>query len=490
MKNKYLLMIPAFLLASCTVGPDYRRPGVLTGQQIGESLELKDGTKRVIPQDWYKQFNDETLNYLIDCAIAGSPNVRVAVQKLREARTVLNIDAGQYLPVLDVGTKYDYAKPSKNIGMAIKTNYYQTGLDASWELDIWGAGRRLTEQNRALFEAAAANLDNVRVTLVSEVAGTYVKLRIAQEQLRIAEKNLRLQEDIFGIVAEKRRFGLTDDIAYNQAQYAVETTKSLIPQLEYQIEAGKNALAVLTGVLPGRLEVRLDPVRRNLVSGRFDFEIDTLFEIPAEIVRLRPDVRAAEQNLVARNAAIGQAVAELYPNVSISALFGYQSIRGTSLFTPASEAFSYTPAISLPVFHWGQLVNNVRLQKETAQEYVELYKNTLLNAVGEIKDAMVSVDKAYQKNKSDYQSVENMKKVMRYTLQKYRQGLIEFSDMLTAEQDLLKAQTELAAGNGAIYQSIIAYYKAVGGGYQSEFYEFSMRRRLSDHSAERSADGK
>lgn len=466
--NKILSLFTFMLLASCTVGPDYKRPNFVSDDEVAQSLELKNQAVRVIPEDWYKQFNDQTLNYLIKNSLEGSPTVQAAVQKLRQARTTLNINAGKNLPDLNLDTSYNYAKPSKNVGMAIKSNYYQTGLDASWELDIWGGGRRLTEASRALFEAAAANLDNVRITLVSEVANNYISLRTAQEQLRIAKKNLTLQENIAELVADKHKFGLADDIALNQAQYAVENTKSLIPTLEYQVEAYKNALAVLTGVLPGQLAITLEPSHDNMVQRRFEYDIDNLFDIPSKVVRARPDVRIAERNLVAKNAAIGQAVADLYPNVSISALFGYQSIRGTRLFTPNSEAFSYAPQITLPIFHWGQLVNNVELQKEIKEEYVQTYKQTLLNAVSEIKDAIVAVDKEYRKNASQNNSVEHMQNVMDYTLEKYKQGLIDFSDQLTAEQSLLASQLALIESNGTIYKNIIAYYKSIGGGYRPE----------------------
>ena len=151
-------------------------------------------------------------------------------------------------------------------------------------------------------------------------------------------------------------------------------------------------------------------------------------------------------------------------------MFGYQSIRGSRLVTPRSEAFSWSPALTFPVFHWGELVNNVELQKETKAEYVELYKQTILTAVGEIKDSMSAVQNAYQKNQADYKAEENMRRVLEYSLAKYRQGLIDFSDMLDAEQRLLNAQNTLAASNGAIYQNIIAYYKAIGGGFEPALY--------------------
>ena len=469
-KNSLLVFSSMILLSSCTVGPDYRAPGFLPEKQIADSLGLKDTTGRVIPSDWYRQFNDQTLNYLIACGLRDSPNVAAAIRRLREARASLNIAKADYLPVLNASGAFKYDKPGKNIGYELKNNYYQTGLDASWELDIWGGGRRQSEAAQALFKAAAADLDNVRVSLVAEIADTYIGLRTAQEQLRISRENLRLQQDIAELVAEKYRAGLTDDIALNQAYYAVETTQSLIPALEQQISASSNALAILTGVLPGHLSVKLEPVTDNLVSRRFDFDIDAMFNIPSRVVRARPDVRAAEQQLIAQNAKIGQAVAALFPDISVSAMFGYQSIRGTQLFTPSSEAFSWSPALTLPVFHWGELVNNVELQKETKAEYVELYKQTVLTAVGEIKDSMTAVQNGYRKNQADYKAEENMRYVHKYTLAKYRQGLIEFGDLLDAEQKLLQAQNELAAGNGAIYQNIIAYYKAIGGGFEPAVY--------------------
>ena len=445
MRKNNLFLFSAFILASCTVGPDYRAPGFLPEKQIAASLELNNTAGRIIPSDWYRQFNDQTLNYLIACGLRDSPNVAAAVRRLREARAGLNIARAGYLPVLNASGAYKYDKPGKNIGYELKNNYYQAGLDASWELDIWGGGRRQSEAAQALFKAAAADLDNVRVTLVAEIADTYIGLRTAQEQLRISRENLKLQRDIAGLVAEKYRAGLTDDIALNQANYAVETTQSLIPALEQQVSASSNALAILTGVLPGRLSVKLEPAADNLVSRRFDFDVDGMFKI-------------------------GQAVASLFPDISISAMFGYQSIRGTQLFTPRSEAFSWSPALTLPVFHWGELVNNVELQKETKAEYVELYKQSVLTAVGEIKDSMSAVQNEYRKNRADYKAEEDMRRVHEYTLAKYRQGLISFSDMLDAEQRLLNAQNELAASNGAIYQNIIAYYKAVGGGFEPALY--------------------
>lgn len=190
-----------------------------------------------------------------------------------------------------------------------------------------------------------------------------------------------------------------------------------------------------------------------------------LFNLPSDIIRSRPDVKAAERNLAAQNAAIGQAVAELYPNLSISGLFGLQSSAGSKLFNSDSKAYGYTPASVMPLFNWNKLKNNVELQKQIKAESYEAYRQTILQAVEDLSNAITSTQKEYAANKARQAAVYRMRKAFTAMREKYQNGLIEFSDLLKTEQDLLQAETDLAASNGAIYQNIIAFYKATGGGY-------------------------
>lgn len=456
--------MPVILLAGCTVGPDYDRPEVYEDLQIAQSLKLTGKNLSISPQ-WYEQFGDKKLNTLIACALDNSPTIAGGIEKLRQARTVAAINRAEYLPSLNASGKYDFSKVSKNIGAAADTNFFQLGLDASWELDIWGAGRRLNEQSEAEFEEAFYSLHNLKTLLTAEVANNYFLLKTAQEQLRIAKNNLGLQRDIYNTVKEKYDAGIADAAAYNQARYVVETTKALIPTLEYQIEAYKNALAVLTGVLPDKLPANILDPRNNPVNRAYRYDTGQLYDLPASIIRSRPDVKAAERALAAQNAAIGQAVAELYPDFSISALFGFQSGAGSKMFNSDSQAYGYVPSVTLPLFNWNKLQNNVQLQKEILAESYQNYRQVLLQAVEELGNAITAVQKEYTRNRSQRNAVYNMQQVLSSMRDKYENGLIEFSDLLKTEQDLLQAQTTLAASNGAIYQNIIAFYKATGGGY-------------------------
>ena len=465
MNGRHWALVSLLAAASCTVGPDYVRPAFFDDGQLTAALDAGSGESFPISVRWYRQFEDETLNGLVGRALAGSPNVQIAVQKLKQARYTLMINEAEFLPRLnaDGGYDYNYLANGKNLPRTVE-DYYKAGLDASWEIDIWGGGRRLNEESRALMRAAADNLVNVMLSMTAETASDYIGLKTAQEQLRITKENLRLQQDIYQTVKEKYDNGLADDAALNQAEFAVQTTKALLPALEQQEESYKNALAVLLGVLPGSL-TGLDDDGDNLIGRPFFFHVKNLYNFPLAAVRNRPDVRMAENALIAKNAAIGQAVAELFPNVSIGGVLGWQAKHFSGLGSSSAAAYGFTPAVSLPLFNFGQLINQVKLNREVKEEYVYLYKNTLLGAVEEVKNATVAVRKEYERYQALSKSVRNMQRVLSSMRDKYREGLIEFSDMLTTEQNLLTAQNNLAASGGTVYRNIITFYKAVGGGY-------------------------
>lgn len=462
MRMVYGLMLLA-LLAACSVGPDYKRPQFWDNQALENTLGIADNNYP-ISVFWYQAFGDETLNWLVGEALRSSPSVKIALSRLHQARYSLNINRVSYWPTVDANGTYNYAYAPKYEELGDKTSYFRGGLDASWEIDIWGGGRRQTESYAALYRAAADNLNDVLLSMTAEVANIYILLRTMQEQLRISHENLKLQQDILETVRAKYKSGLADDAALNQAEYAVQTTKALIPDLEYQENAYKNALAILLGRLPGSVE-GLEPSSSNPVAVTFDFNLNLLSEFPLEAVRGRPDVRAAENMLISKNADIGRAVAALFPSVSISAALGWQGHLFRDLGRSENAAYGYTPAVNLPIFHWGALVNQVKLSKAVKEEYVYSYQNALLGAVEEIKNSITAVDREYEKNGALQKSAANMKKVLSSMKIKYKEGLIEFSDLLSTEQRLLEAQNNLAASRGAVYQKIIGFYKAVGGGY-------------------------
>jgi len=462
-----LLFGVLLVLSACTVGPDFKRKDVYEDTQIAQSLNLT-GKNLKIDSAWYKEFKDENLNILIASALSNNPSVLGAVERLRQARTSVKIARAEYLPQINSEGSYNYAKASKNIGLAADTNYFSDSLDASWEIDIWGAGRRLNEKAEAMFWQTYYSLQNVKNLIAAEIASTYFALKTTDEKKRIAEQNLALQQDIFETVKAKYQAGLTDEASYHQSEYIVNKTKSLIPALEAESKGLQNALAVLVGTLTDMLPVDVSSKKNNPITKAYQYDLRKLFDLPANIIRTRPDVKAAEKEMVAQNAAIGEAVAAVYPNVSLSGLLGLQSSAGSKLLKSSSKTYGYEPSVIQPIFHFGQLKNQIQLEKEKMNETYQNYRETLLGAVKELADSTVNLQKEYQTNRACQNAAYNMQKALKAMREKYESGLIEYSALLEVQQDLLEAQTAVAESNGAIMSKIIAFYKATGGGYNDE----------------------
>lgn len=460
-----LFLLVLSVLVSCMVGPNYDQPRFFTDSQIEKSLDLKPndfhGTQPFSPLD----FQDETLTELLNTAVQNSPTIRSAMTKLRQSRAGLRISEAALLPTFDASAKYNYENESHNMGLALQEDYYQIGLDMAWEIDIFGGTRRRIESAEASLQGAVENLKNVHVSLVADVCSVYIQLRQTEQLIKNANHNLRVQTEIYQTVKEQYDAGLTSEIALNQAKYLVETTKMSIPRLTYQQQAAQNALAVLVGVLPGRLNDMLSAQKTNLIQKKFVYDEAGLYALPADIIRRRPDVRVAEERLIAGNAAVGAAIADMFPKVSLSGMLGFGSLKFQDLVEHNSYQYGYVPQVSLPIFHFGALKNNVELKKAVKEEYLIAYEQALLGAAQEIKNALVAIETEKKRNQSARTAYQKMTAVSELNWDKYRRGLIEYADVLDAEQRRLSAQTQMVESNGSLYQNIVTYYKSIGGDF-------------------------
>ena len=255
-------------------------------------------------------------------------------------------------------------------------------------------------------------------------------------------------------------------INLDQARYQLETTKASIPQLEYQQVSFQNALALLVGELPGSLNKILAQNKKNLIQQPFQYKVDKLYELPADIIRQRPDVRVQEEQLIAQNALIGAAIAELFPSINLSGMLGFEALKFPKLFNHNSYSYSYVPQLTTPILHFGALYNNVQLQKSLKEEQLIAYEQSILTAAQEIKNALVSIDKEIKRNIYLTHAYQKMNQAAQLTRDKYQSGLIEYSMVLDAEERRISAQIDMINSNGALYQNITTFYKAIGG----EFY--------------------
>ena len=380
--HKYHIFLLSFLLGSCHVGEEYHHTEIITPYDVQENLNLKKNGNSV-SSAWYEIFKDSDLNTLINHALNNNFTIRQGIERLQQSRYSLMINAKTSYPMIDANGEYNFSKASDNQDYSYDINAFKVGLDASWELDIWGKGKYITEQYYELMHNYQYTLLDLKVSITAEVTGNYIGLREAQEKLFIAQKNLVLQQDILQTVRDKYTAGIADELALNQAEYAVETTKSSIPPLTQQIESYKNAIAVLLGVLPSNLPINLDKYKKNIILwfGRFN-----------------------------------------------QANFGFISSSGNSLFNKDSRVYGYTPGLSLPVWHWGQLTNNIELQKHIKEEYILNYNEAMLTAISEIKNAITATEQAYKTNAYRKNSYYKMRNVMNLTREKYENGLVDFTE--------------------------------------------------------------
>lgn len=443
---------------SCSVGEDYEKPQFYTDATVAQNLNIT--VQKPLPQKWYNDFADSQLTALIEQGLQNNINIKTAVARIKQARAQLQMTKVAALPQINAQGGYNYDKQSKNIGLAADSHYYTAGFDASWEIDLWGKNRRQTEANRANLKVLKYTLKNIRLSVAAEIAANYVNLLESTENLRLAEKNARLQKEILSTVNAKYDSGLTDETAYSEAKYLLENTRAQIPIYRAEIESYQNALATIIGVLTSELNIKTNTAHRlsNAPRGK----AEDLNELPVAVIRMRPDVAAAEQNLIAQNALVGAAVAELYPNIGLSGLWGYAAQGGSKLIRSSSQTYNYAPLVTLPLLDWNRLQNNVRLQKYIKEEAFENYKQAVIAAVAEVRNAQIAYRESVKSAQNQYRALQNMRTAVNLTQKKYENGLIEFSDVVTAQQNLIAAEQAYTAIRAQINQKKIAFYKAIG----------------------------
>lgn len=411
---------------------------------------------------WWNVFNDPMMTELILESLENNRDLAAARAKVTEARASLGISQANLLPWLDSTNFWNNVRtPVQAGGTGNGTNLYKLGIDASWEIDIFGGQRANVRAQRATLEAQYAALYSTWTSLASEVAMNYISLRTLQERLAIARYNLGLQQDTVDIQQSKVDSGLADSLALKQAQYTMEQTKAGIPSIETSIEQVKNALAILVGEVPGTLEEKLtgkQPIPK--ISGT------ELIGIPANAIRQRPDIRQAERRLVAQLARKKSAQADLWPKFYLTGSIGTEAGNWGSLFTGPAKLYSFLPQISWPIFHAGAIRNNIKVQGAIAEQLLAAYEQTVLSAVGEVRDSLSANVKEYERNESLKRGVEAAQTALDVANDKYANGLVDFTNVINAQRSLTALSEEYVISEGQISTNAVKLFKALGGGWQ------------------------
>jgi NodT family efflux transporter outer membrane factor (OMF) lipoprotein len=466
----------AFLLplAACTIGPDFTAPVAPLAENFRGAGTRSVQSGPLEYQNWWECFRDPTLNRLIQIAYNQNLTLLSAGTRVLQARAVLGIAIGATYPQVQQGAGsviYNRTSAATPLsGPNATPSYFWTdalAAQAAWELDLWGKFRRGVESADGAYLASIASYDNVLVSLLGDVTATYIGIRTTEQLIGIARANVRRQEQAVSIAKAKFQGGGASELDVFQATNVLEQTRASIPLLKIQLQQGENALCVLLGVPPQSLGMllsrsvgRIPSPPRTVVVG-----------IPADLLRRRPDVRAAELAALAQSAQIGVAETQLYPAISITGTFGgsASTANGHTLGDVVNwkgVAYAAGPSFQWNLLNYGQITNNVRLQDAKLQQLLVDYQNTVLSAQQEVDNGLVTYVQSQNQAELLRRSVQAARGAMRIATEQYEQGGISFTTVLTAEQNLLQAENAFTGALANVPLGLTAVFRALGGGWQ------------------------
>jgi NodT family efflux transporter outer membrane factor (OMF) lipoprotein len=471
---RLLFLVPVLLaFAGCMVGPDYQRPKVSVSPSWEETGDQRVRTESTTYRDWWRAFNDPALDRLIARAYRDNLTLQQAGVRVLQARAQLGIAVGEIFPQTQQLTgSVQYNRTSDRAATSAAFNgsfsYWQSqiGAQASWELDFWGRIRRGIQSADASLLATLADYDNTLVTLTADVANTYIALRTAEERIRIARENVDIQAQTLKIVEARFKYGTVTQLDVEQARTVLLNTQATIPTLEIQRRQARDALSVQLGMPPSDLADLLDGPSVIPVSPP-----EVIVGIPADLLRRRPDIRSAELQAVAQSAQIGVARAELFPAFS---LIGNLVLLSTDLGTfKLSDMFRWGarqvqvgPTVQWNILNYGQITNNVRVQDASFQQMLLAYQRAVISAQQDVEDNLVAFLRAQDRADFLAKSVTSSRSAVSIAVLQYREGVTDFTTVLTAQQALLSQQDNLATTLGNISTSLVGVYRALGGGWE------------------------
>jgi len=409
------------------------------------------------------------LSQLVDQAIAGSPTVRQARARVMEARARRGIASAGLFPWLDASgaasrTSTDDRGLADSGSAPGNANLngdksYSVGLDASWELDLFGGQRRTVESANAQLGASEADLRDVLVTLLGDVALSYLDVRTAQSRLDYAQRNLETQRELTDITRWQSEAGLATALEVEQANSSYEQTRAAIPTLESTLTQAMNRLAVLTGRPPGELTSMLSEAKPIPVAPP-----EVAAGVPTDVLRRRPDIRAAERRLAAQTAQVGVATAALYPSLSLAGSISLQSTSAGDVFDGFQTSRGLL-SLTMPIFHAGALRQNVAVQNALVDQALATYESTVLTAYEDVENALNAWNNEQRRNEALVASAASARVASDLALMQYNSGLVDFQTVLNADRQLITTEDALAVSTGELTANVVRLYKALGGGW-------------------------
>jgi outer membrane protein, multidrug efflux system len=467
--HRNLSVLAMVFLCGCTVGPNYQRPKLATPAQFRapEPLPAQQAAS-LADLKWFEIFKDEQLQALIRTALVQNYDLRDAAARVEAARANLGITRSDQFPQFGASGGVEINRFSRDGATPLppillpsqNRNFGEISLNLlSFEVDLWGKLRRATEAARANLLNAEENRKTVLTTLVSDVATAYLSMRELDYELQISNETLETRQESLNLVKSRQSGGVATRLDMRQAEQLVDTAAQTIPVIEQQIEQTENQIHLLLGEPPG-----------NVVRGRILTAQDLPPEVPAgltsALLERRPDIHAAEQNLIAANAEIGVAKALYFPQLTISGFLGGQSTQLTSLITGPTSAWTLAPQLAQPIFTAGRLKSNVRLTEAQRDDALIQYEKTIQTAFMEVSNSLIAHQRTRESREKQEELVVALQDRTRLAYIRYRGGVDTQLDALDADRDLFSAELQLSQIRLGELLTVVQLYKALGGGWQ------------------------
>ena len=456
-----LLLLSVMASAGCTVGPEPKTP---SPESLGvparfQSSSAPQAANAADLANWWDTFDDPVLTLLVEQALAANSNIDAAGARVRQARAALKSTRAGSWPTLEFGTSASRLMGVGPDAQIPDRTTYDAGFDARYELDLFGGQRRAVQASTADLAAVEANLHSTQLTIAAEVALNYVDARLAQRQLAIAQANLSSQDETLQIVQWRVQAGLVGALDLEQARQLRAQTAATVPLREQALSSALNRLSVLTGAAPGAVDALFTPVAPIPMAVAGDISV------PAEMLRRRPDVTAAERTLIAETARIGVREADLYPSLGLAGSLSSNTSNWGDL-TNASYG-SLAAGLTAPIFQGGRLRAAVEQQRAAAIQALAVYRDSVLVALEESENALVAISVTERREGELAIAEESARNAAVLARSQYQAGIIDFFSLLDSERSLLTTETSRAAAHADRAAAAVQLYKALGGGWEN-----------------------
>ncbi len=467
-----ITIMAAALIQSCAVGPDYVMPEYdVPDLWQAELVEgLSDGQAPMAT--WWQVLNDPILDGLMERAVAGNLDLKEAFGRIKEARSVRGIATGERYPDVNAFGEVARQRQSEDFGAlnqdsdgspGSQSDWVRGGnMNANWEVDFWGRVSRTIASADAEFVASIEDYRDALVVLYADIAANYVELRTLQERIVVTQRNVDTQRGTLGITEARFKAELSPELDVRQAELNLARTESVIPALRQGVAQSIHRLGVLIGEFPGELYAELAPQEAIPQPPP-----EVLMGVPAEIMRQRPDIRAAERRLAAQSERIGIATADLYPTFFLLGDFGYLGVRN-DLFDGSRKTYSFGPTLRWNIFDGGRVRNRIRAEDARTEQALARYENTVLEALEDVENAAVAYTEETMRREALRRSVVAASKSVELVSVLYKSGLTDFQNVLDMERSLAEQEDRYVESVGFVTQNLIAIYRALGGGWEPD----------------------